>query len=47
MPKGGEAPVVPGYTVHEHRRGKGKHGGFAMIIRHGLNIVRDYNNEFA
>ena len=47
LSKGGCAPDVPGYVVHDQRRSKGKRGGFAMLVRKGLHCKRTMCNEYA
>lgn len=38
---------VPGFQVVEHRRGSGKRGGIATLVRKGINIVQHKGNEVA
>ena len=47
LPKGGCAPDIPGYVVHDQRRTKGKRGGFAMLVRKGLQCTRTLCNDYA
>jgi exonuclease III len=47
LPKGGGMPDIPGYNVFEHRRAKGKRGGFATLVKKGLNVTRVVDNDYA
>ena len=40
-------PDIPGYNVFEHRRAKGKRGGFATLVKKGLNVTRVVDNDYA
>ena len=40
-------PDIPGYNVFEHRRAKGKRGGFATLVKKGINVTRVVDNEYA
>ena len=47
LPTGGTFPDIPGYTVLEHRRPKGKRGGIAVLVRQGLNWTLVHTCEYA
>lgn len=47
LPTGGTFPDIPGYTVLEHRRPKGKRGGIALLVRKGLNWTLVHTCEYA
>jgi exonuclease III len=47
LPKGGGMPDIPGFHVFEHRRAKGKRGGFATLVKKGINVTRVVDNEYA
>ena len=47
MPRGGDLPDVPGWQVFEHRRTKGKRGGFATLVRKGITVQRHVSNDYA
>ena len=47
LPKGGGMPDIPGYNVFEQRRAKGKRGGFATLVKKGLNVTRVVANDYA
>ena len=38
---------VPGYTVVERRRDKGRRGGLAILVRKSLKILSENSNEYA
>ncbi len=38
---------IPGYQVFEQRRGTGKRGGIAIIVRNGIKVIRHIGNEFS
>ena len=40
-------PDLPGYNVFEHRRAKGKRGGFATLVKKGINVTRVVDNDYA
>ena len=40
-------PDIPGYNVFEQRRAKGKRGGFATLVKKGLNVTRVVANDYA
>ena len=46
LPKGGGMPDIPG-TVHEQRRSSGKRGGFATLVKKGLQVTRVVTNDYA
>lgn len=47
LPTGGTFPDIPGYTVLEHRRPKGKRGGIALLVKKGLNWTLVHTCEYA
>ena len=47
LPKCDDVVIVPGYAVFEQRRAKGKRGGFAILVRHGISVTRVFSNDYA
>ena len=41
-----QVPNIPGYKIVEQRRGKGRRGGIAVLVRRHLKIVGHVGNEF-